>query len=175
MRARRTSGRDLTHSEFTELFPISNGLFEREPGESDGDFVQRYRPWDWWMTLTFKDTISETYALCILKAWSKDLALEIGSHLTLAVAIELQRRDAPHFHLLLHVHQHAADFDPDVVEERWRSMSKRCGTRNTIVPFDRKRRGGDYLTKEGVWGFLVACPRWPACRRRGCVVDPYAW
>lgn len=173
--ARRTSTRHLTCSEFAELFPVHCATWEREPGQSDGDFVQRYRPWDWWVTLTFKDIVSATFALSLLKDWARDLAKELNSHLSLAIGMELQDRDAPHFHVLLHVHQNADDFDPKTAERRWRDLSKRCGTKNTFESFDPDRRGGDYLTKDGAWGFLVACPRWSACRRRGCVVDPYAW
>ena len=174
-KARRVSGRHLTNSEFAELFPITCATWERAPGQSDGDFVQAYRPWDWWLTLTFKDVISSTYALSLLKEWARDLARESKTHLTLAVGIELQDRDAPHFHVAMHVHQHADDFDARAAERRWRALSKRCGRKNTFEPFDPERRGGDYLTKDGAWGFLVACPRWSACRRRGCVVDPFAW
>jgi hypothetical protein len=53
--------------------------------------------------------------------------------------------------------------------------SRHGASRNKFEAFDPERRGGDYLTKDRAWGFLVACPRWPACRRRGCVVDRFAW
>lgn len=175
LKARRTSQRHLTCSEFAELFPVTSATWEREPGQSDGAFVQSYRPWNWWLTLTFKDIVSATFALSLLKDWAKDLAREIKTHLTLAVGIELQDRGAPHFHVLLYIHQHAEDFDSRVVAARWRELSKRCGRKNKFEPFDPDRRGGDYLTKDGAWGFLVACPRWSACRRSVCVVDPYAW
>lgn len=127
------------------------------------------------MTLTFKDVVSATYALSLLKEWAKDLARETKTHLTLAVGIELQDREAPHFHVAMHVHQNEGEFDARAAERRWRSLSKRCGRKNTFEPFDIERRGGDYLTKDGAWGFLVACPRWSACRRSVCVVDPFAW
>ncbi len=44
------STRHLTTSEFAELFPVHCASWEREPGQSDGDFVQSYRPRDWWLT-----------------------------------------------------------------------------------------------------------------------------
>ena len=72
--AQRVSGRNLSNSECAELFPISSATWEREPGQSDGDFVQTHRPWDWWLTLTFKDVVSKTYALSLLKEWARDLA-----------------------------------------------------------------------------------------------------
>lgn len=174
-KAVRTSGRHLTSSEFAELFPVHCASWERAPGQSEGEFVQTYRPWDWWLTVTFKDVVSATFALSLLKDWAKDLAREINGHLSLAVGMELQDRGAPHFHVLLHVVQHADRFDAQLAERRWRALSKRCGTKNKFERFDPDRRGGDYLTKDGAWGFLVACPRWPACRRRGCVVDRFAW
>ena len=122
--AQRVSGRNLSNSECAELFPITSATWEREPGQSDGDFVQTHRPWDWWLTLTFKDVVSKTYALSLLKEWARDLARESKTHLALAVGIELQDRDAPHFHIAMHVHQHADDFDARAAERSWRALSK---------------------------------------------------
>lgn len=175
-KARRTSTRHLTTTEFAELFPVHCASWEREPGQSAGDFVQSYREWDWWLTLTFKQVVSGTFALTLLKEWARDLAREVDSHLSLAVGMELQDRGAPHFHVLMHVHQNVDAFDARSAEKGWRDLSKRCGTKNKFEAFDRERRGGEYLTKDGAWGFLVACPRRPACRRSsGCRVDPLAW
>ncbi|MBX3192696.1 MAG: hypothetical protein KF819_37275 [Labilithrix sp.] len=175
-KAHRTSGRNLTCSEFAELFPVHCATWERERGQSDGDLVQSYRPWDWWLTITFRDVVSATFALSLFKEWARDLARDRESHITLAVGMELQGRGAPHFHALLHVHENADAFDARRAERRWRELSKRCGVKNKFEPFDPERRGGDYLTKDGGWGFLVACPRRPTCRRRhGCRVDPNAW
>lgn len=171
----RASLRTMTASEFAELFPVHSATWERLPGQSDGDLVQSYRPWDWWITLTLRHVVSGAFAFSLLKDWVSGLAREMKTHLSLAVGMELQEREAPHFHVLLHVHQNPERFDAKLAEERWRDLSKRCGTVNKFEPFDPERRGGEYLTKDGAWGFLVACPRWAACRRRGCVADPYAW
>lgn len=174
--ARKTWPRHLDPSEFAELFPVHSATWEREPGQSDGEFVQTYRPWDWWATLTFKDVVSGTFALSLLKDWARELAKSQKSHLSLAIGMELQDRRAPHFHILLEVQKNADGFDPKTALRLWRNLSKRCGTKNTFERFDPDRRGGEYLTKFGAWGFLVACPRWSACRRRGnCVIDPHAW
>ena len=92
VKARRVSGRNLSNSEFAELLPITGATWEREPGQSEGDFVQMHRPWNWWLTLTCKDVVSKTYALSLLKEWARELRRASAS----ARDATVQARRSPH-------------------------------------------------------------------------------
>ena len=149
--------------------------YELDPiAKAAADFIRQF-DWNWWCTLSFEHPPTFTKAAARFNHWVNWLNRKTFGHfyykrpgqgLRWVRGVELQQREAIHFHALV-----AGNPRPSIPEasERWHDNNK-------IEPYDSSRKAAEYMVKEyaaegnldfgGVWhsssqlsGLIESCAR----------------
>lgn len=94
---------------YSDLLPLPTGNFPKDLQNEWLNFLARFEPYNWYVTLTFKDPVHPEQADRRFRRWIRKLNeylygrryRENGQSVTWVRALEYQRRDVIHFHALL--------------------------------------------------------------------------
>ena len=104
------------------------------------DLLNRYN-WDWFATLTFRDLPKSYTAVNRVKKWLAAIQKDEKRPLGYFMATEwFKTRECPHFHLLM------GNLE-DVRRDKWWQVWFTWYGRNRILPYDKEKGAGYYLTK----------------------------
>lgn len=104
------------------------------------DLLNRYN-WDWFATLTFRDLPKSYTAVNRVKKWLVAIQKDEKRPLGYFMATEwFKTRECPHFHLLM------GNLE-DVRRDKWWQVWFTWYGRNRILPYDKEKGAGYYLTK----------------------------
>jgi len=119
-------------------------------------WIQRFEPWHWFVTLTFKDDLTNTRANKIVARFLRGMNVDLfgkrwrkkGLGLPYINARERQRRGTPHFHLL--VGGDCYKLKRLKYKDLWEGWDGKTFTRNgmaRILPYDKDQGGRFYCAK----------------------------
>lgn len=104
------------------------------------DLLNRYN-WDWFATLTFRDLPKSFAAVNQVKKWLTAIQKDEKRAIGYFMATEwFKTRECPHFHLLM------GNLE-DVRRDKWWQVWFTWYGRNRILPYDKEKGAGYYLTK----------------------------
>ena len=104
------------------------------------DLLNRYN-WDWFTTLTFRDLPKSFTAVNRVKRWLTAIQKDEKRAIGYFMATEwFKTRRCPHFHLLM------GNLEGVRRDKWWRVWFTWYG-RNRILPYDKEKGAGYYLTK----------------------------
>jgi len=137
-----------------ELTKPPNNLTPLEDGWVS--FIKRFEPWHWFVTLTFKDNISNARANKIVARFIRGMNEDLfgkrwrkkGLGLPYINARERQRRGTPHFHML--VGGDCWKLKRLKYKDLWEGWNGKTFTRNgmsRILPYDKENNASFYCAK----------------------------